>query len=53
MAICRFYLNGAVEEVIVDDRVPLCNVKFLTPNNYWYLLVEKGMAKAVGNYVDL
>lgn len=50
-----FLINGGKEELIIDDYVPTINGKYLfgdlpLKSQLWPLLVEKALAKVLGNY---
>ncbi|KAL7678384.1 hypothetical protein ACOME3_004612 [Neoechinorhynchus agilis] len=56
----RFYQQGQLFEVVVDDRLPyksrkgvktpMCLTNTLTPNDFWAPLFEKAYAKLYGSY---
>lgn len=48
IAICDLYINGAKEEVLIDDFIPLSFLHFEIPS--WMLLLEKAFAKVLGCY---
>ena len=47
---CRLCINGSFEEVVVDDQIPTSHLRYYTPANGWYFLVEKALAKLLGSY---
>lgn len=53
-----FFINGVKEEVIIDDYLPTINGRYYfgeppVTNQLWPLLVEKALAKVLGNYFKI
>jgi len=39
-----------MSDVVVDDFIPTQLLKYYTSTNFWYFLLEKAIAKVLGNY---
>lgn len=50
LAICRLYINGVLEDVVVDDFIPTGHLRHFNKKHAWHFLVEKAFAKILGNY---
>jgi len=50
MAICKLYINGVGEDVVVDDLIPTSHLRHYNKKHPWYFLIEKAFAKILGNY---